>query len=355
MASIGATLMILLSLSALRADLAGPFWWAILTLVYLLAVLVVGAASITGPLPRLVRAWQLLALGGLALTVVWSVAGPAHLSLTYLLLPAMVAFASVAWRWRNALIFTALGALIPPALGLLPGIEIMPEVVSRAPLQLSTIGFVAIFQGVRHQLTAQWQASSDAVAARAELEGARAALAERARIDSFIHDEILTALLGASREPDEPVVRAHAARALAMLESERVERVPDGGGFVDLRARLVPLVPSGVPFDQPPATQSFDVPATVAEAILGAASEALRNADRHAGGPTRVRLAHTDRGGVLVEVHDLGPGFDSQRIDPARLGVAGSILGRMRALPGGAAEVDSAPGQGTRVVIRWTP
>lgn len=347
--------MILLSLPALRADLTGPPWWAILTLVYVLAVLTVGAASVTGPLPLLVQAWQLLALSGLALTLLWTLAGPSHLSLIYLLLPVMVAFASVAWRWRNALIFTAIGALLPPALALLPSVDLLPEVISRAPLHLSNVGFVAIFQGVRHQLTSQWEASTQAVAARAELEGARAALAERARIDSFIHDEILTALLGASRKPDEPVVAAQAARALAMLESEQVERAPDGGALVDLRARLGPLVPPGVPFDQPPTAQSLEVPAAVAEAVLAATAEAVRNAHRHAGGPTRVRLDLVGEGTVLVEVRDHGPGFDPRTVDPARLGISGSILGRMRALPGGAAELDSAPGSGTRVVIRWSP
>jgi signal transduction histidine kinase len=56
---------------------------------------------------------------------------------------------------------------------------------------------------------------------------------------------------------------------------------------------------------------------------------------------------------VEVSVEDRGPGFDVDRVDAQRLGIRGSILERMRTLPGGGAVVDSQPGGGTRVVVTW--
>mgnify|MGYP003463857116 FL=1 len=89
--------------------------------------------------------------------------------------------------------------------------------------------------------------------------------------------------------------------------------------------------------------------------VARAAEEALRNSVRHAGvGARRWAFVWVAVGEVRVEVGDDGIGFDPVMIDPQRLGVRGSILARMRALPGGAGTVVSAPGDGTVVVLTWT-
>jgi signal transduction histidine kinase len=49
---------------------------------------------------------------------------------------------------------------------------------------------------------------------------------------------------------------------------------------------------------------------------------------------------------------DRGRGFQVRSIDSRRLGVRVSILGNVRHV-GGAVDVDSAPGRGTRVTILW--
>jgi signal transduction histidine kinase len=88
-------------------------------------------------------------------------------------------------------------------------------------------------------------------------------------------------------------------------------------------------------------------------ALLRIAREALSNAARHGRGARAVvRLAGEGSGGCLT-VRDDGAGFD--------LGVAvGHATGfglismreRATALPG-SFELDSAPGQGTTVTVRW--
>jgi signal transduction histidine kinase len=55
----------------------------------------------------------------------------------------------------------------------------------------------------------------------------------------------------------------------------------------------------------------------------------------------------------IVEVLDDGIGFDPAAVPETRLGIAVSMVARMRAIPGGNAMVVSAPGVGTRVAISW--
>lgn len=96
-----------------------------------------------------------------------------------------------------------------------------------------------------------------------------------------------------------------------------------------------------------------EVPRGVVETVGAAAAEALRNSVRHAAGAERVVGVVVSPGLIEVSVEDRGPGFDADRVDEQRLGIRGSILERMRSLPGGAAVVESRPGSGTRVVVTW--
>ena len=53
---------------------------------------------------------------------------------------------------------------------------------------------------------------------------------------------------------------------------------------------------------------------------------------------------------VTAFVRDRGKGFDLDAVEPGRVGVRESIVGRM-ARHGGRAEVHTAPGEGTEVVL----
>lgn len=87
-----------------------------------------------------------------------------------------------------------------------------------------------------------------------------------------------------------------------------------------------------------------------------AVAAALDNVARHAGPTARAWvLVEDEAGAVTVTIRDDGAGMPAGRLAAARsegrLGVAHSIVGRLRAL-GGDAVVTSAPDQGTEVELR---
>jgi hypothetical protein len=103
-------------------------------------------------------------------------------------------------------------------------------------------------------------------------------------------------------------------------------------------------------------------PPEVVTALSGAAAEALENVRRHAGtGTARLVLrggapvtagTGAGAGAVEVTVADDGPGFDPAAVGSHRFGLAWSVRDRMHAV-GGLAVVESAPGRGTVVRLRW--
>ncbi len=101
--------------------------------------------------------------------------------------------------------------------------------------------------------------------------------------------------------------------------------------------------------------EDLDVPAPAVEALSAAAGEALRNAAAHSGAGRAVLTARgRPPGGVTVTIADDGAGFDPAQVDPARSGLRNSIRARLSDASGHA-EIISAPGQGTSVVLTWGP
>jgi signal transduction histidine kinase len=94
-----------------------------------------------------------------------------------------------------------------------------------------------------------------------------------------------------------------------------------------------------------------DVPLKTKEALYRIAQEALTNAVKHAQA-TRLglRLSH-DKESIVLEVSDDGLGFDPTGSYPGHLGLR-SMRERAARL-GGVLNVESAPGQGTRIRARF--
>ncbi len=179
------------------------------------------------------------------------------------------------------------------------------------------------------------------------------------RVASLVHDSVIVALLTYSKATDPGgAAVAEAKRALAAV------------GSLDHDEQLVERSPTDLAWDIQGLTTDLDleaafeysvegdepVPAKVAQAITGAASEALRNSIRHARADAavarEVRVTISDHG-VEVLVLDDGEGFEVRDIPPGRLGIRQAIIGRMAAVPGGHALVSSTPGYGTIVALRW--
>jgi len=85
-------------------------------------------------------------------------------------------------------------------------------------------------------------------------------------------------------------------------------------------------------------------------ALVRAAREAMVNAAKHAGVDRVDVYAETDGRTADVFVRDRGVGFDSEQIAEDRMGVRGSIVGRVER-HGGVARIRSAPGEGTEVAL----
>jgi len=166
-----------------------------------------------------------------------------------------------------------------------------------------------------------------------------AALVTRCRQDVAL----IEAALGAAVDPatGEPAFSSQASAEL--LDELRTVAA-------DLRARGLTVHLEGG--DADPA----NVPGRVATAIASAVREALSNVAEHAGtGEAWVDIYRTgeqDPYGLRVIVRDAGAGFDTARVDQARLGLRRSIAERT-AECGGRASIRSAPGQGTEVTLTW--
>jgi signal transduction histidine kinase len=223
---------------------------------------------------------------------------------------------------------------------------------------------------LRRQGTALDAATEQAIAAEAE----RARYAERMAHHRALHDTVLatlTAIATGRADPGAEAVRERCAREAAYLRrlvqqqaegdaapavTEAVERAVRSVECLGLRVKAQY---GAVP----------DIPGPVAEALGSAVTEALNNVLRHAGtGQAYVTVTglgdgETDdegqgaggkegrRGGVVVTVADRGIGFDPRTAGKG-IGLRSSVVARMEEA-GGAAEIDSAPGEGTCVVLRW--
>ncbi|WOC13048.1 sensor histidine kinase [Gordonia sp. MP11Mi] len=183
---------------------------------------------------------------------------------------------------------------------------------------------------------------------------------ERRRADALVHDRIIAFLL--ALEPGRPTsaTRASAAGVLDELdhwwdEPIEADTPVDAREFVQrLRttvARLGDDVAVRADIDTEASTRYLG---DTTSALLDASAEAVRNFHRHAGSDAScvvLAVVHDDE--IIVTVADDGIGYEPGETQPGRLGVSFGIFGRMAAVPGGSSSVLSAPGQGTRVRLRW--
>ncbi|HYG93405.1 MAG TPA: DUF5931 domain-containing protein [Nocardioides sp.] len=202
---------------------------------------------------------------------------------------------------------------------------------------------------------------------RAEREAAAAA--ERARLARVVHDGVLQVLALVQRRGSELGGEAAELGRLAGEQEDALRtliRTQDAvlperaEGEADLAAALGVLsTRPGVEVSLPGG--AVDLPAGVVRELLAAVGACLDNVARHVGDGAPAWVLLEDLGDrVAVSVRDQGPGIPDGRLDEAdaqgRLGVAGSIRGRLRDL-GGSAELSTGP-WGTEwelVVPRTTP
>ena len=178
----------------------------------------------------------------------------------------------------------------------------------------------------------------------------RARSQERAEVAAMMHDSVLHTLTLIQRRHEDPAQVARLARAQERELREWLygarksaaesfaEAIRAAAAEVEDRhgARLDVVSVGDAPLDPQ------------LEACVAAAREAMVNAAKYASEETISVYAELGEDRVEVFVKDRGPGFDLDRVAPDRMGVRGSIIGRMER-HGGRAEIRTAPGEGTEV------
>jgi signal transduction histidine kinase len=212
----------------------------------------------------------------------------------------------------------------------------------------------------------------DAVALRAEAERAEAVQAERARLARAVHDGVLQVLSLVQRKASEgggdlrelaalAAEQEVALRALVQADARSeaapdtpLTRRPSERATRDLMSALLRLQSASVTVTGP--GRPVELSAQQADELVCAVSACLDNVRTHVGELAPAWVFVEDLGdAVLVSVRDEGSGIPEGRLsaaaDEGRLGVSGSICGRMADL-GGTAELVTAPGQGTEWELR---
>ncbi|GIJ11180.1 sensor histidine kinase [Micromonospora andamanensis] len=214
----------------------------------------------------------------------------------------------------------------------------MMTAVMRRRIVRADTAFVAAQRAARHAMVAR-------IAREAERQQNR-----------DLHDTVLATLTmvgqGAVAGPSTALRERCAAdlRTLAALAEAR--SVPhDATARLDERLRTMLARLPGLPVaaDLPPCTVS----APVAEAVAESAHAALANVANHAPGARATLRLRQFAGALTVDVTDDGPGFDPATVPAHRYGLRESVRGRMETI-GGRADIDSAPGRGTRIRLEWS-
>ena len=198
-----------------------------------------------------------------------------------------------------------------------------------------------------------------AYAAAAEAAATQARALERTRFDALTHDGVMSTLLGAARQGASPRLAEQAKRTLADMDGFHKQPTDDdvlsaNAAVAQLRGAVVDADPTiAAKVTRNDEAQSY--PVNVVLTIAAATTEAVRNSVTHAGpDATRNVAARFEPDSIEVDVCDTGVGFDLRAVPPQRLGLAVSIRGRLSVLDGGRVTVESKPGHGTRIALRWT-
>lgn len=185
---------------------------------------------------------------------------------------------------------------------------------------------------------------------------------ERVQVDSIVHDSVLTTLISAARAftPQAQELAATMATNTIGYLRDAAAASPDDGTMVRLSALAERITDTagtyGTAFElRVRGVGTRSIPVQGAEAVYSAAAQAMVNSVNHGGGEGVTRwlaLRGVAPGGIEVVVGDTGAGFELADVPSERLGVRVSIIERL-SNAGGRAVIQSAPGEGTIVTLRW--
>ena len=335
--------------SRARSDSRGIALAAGLVSLLVLALLVAGALN-DGWFSN--WAWpQLISVAGLVL--IWRNATPDEQATLRRLAEPLGAAAAPAKPGRRSAIRLAIGALL-----IIGGAAWLSTMRASLALLRPLGGVVLVIAGIVLCLGPWWlRIARDLGLERQARVRAEEREKERADIAARIHDSVLQTLALIQRRAEDPQKVVQLARL-----QERELRSWLFEGRAPNEADADATLAFGVRQIQRDVEARYEVPVeavTVGDceldenlnALLAAAREATVNAAKWSGASVISLFAEVEPDEVSIVVRDRGKGFDPESVPEDRKGLAESIHGRM-ARRGGTATVSTAPGEGTKVLLK---
>jgi signal transduction histidine kinase len=298
-------------------------------------------------------------------------------SLIWLLVPVVLIGWQYGRRWFNVALvvvmvgYAWLGLLLGGDAFLLGGYALMS--FSRLAL-IVLVGFVIMrFVEAQHGERRALEAANRQLAARAATAEQLAESRERNRLARELHDTLAHSLTGLNLQLQAVETLLDHDPAAARVQLAEAEGTVRSGIQESRRAilalRATPLQDLGLAealrqlarkyADRTGVALTCDVvdpgvldPLTE-QAIYRVAEAALDNVEQHAAAAELVvKLSRQNlSGGLILEIADNGLGFDPRQVPPDRLGLHG--MAERAALIGSRLDVESSPGNGTRVTLSF--
>lgn len=336
-------------------------WWNGLGLILLCQVLIFAALGWLLPSRVLRAGWIAAPVANAVLLATSFLAyrGPLPVSASpwaWAFEAALVSYTVLTLRVRWGLVVTVATALLPMLSAAVFLGEVPRAVLVETPIHVANVIYIVIFGAIRARLMQLREVEALALEAESRSLRAQVSVRDRQQLARLIHDEVLSVLAAAMsfRGTPPPELRQAARLAVELFESPTVDRFEDEVRCGEAAERIVALLRRVDPSIRiADVVEQGTVPCRVVETVGAAAAEALRNSVRHAARAPRHANLSVSSEQVRVVIVDRGPGFDAAHVRGGRLGLTGSIVERMRELPGGDATVRSAPGAGTTVEVTW--
>lgn len=271
----------------------------------------------------------------------------------YAALPAGILVA--AWpRWSSISISVLVGSMLSAAVNHRYGggfallIEALNAAVTTLPLNYIVMRVLRTAKKID-------DGSQQAIKNARVLATQKALVELESRFLSFIHDKVL-AQLNALRRGILPFSVENVRESYALNAPQLVYQFWPVSEVISRIQIAVREEYPAIAFDEDVIKQaSFDIPAEAGSALIDAARQAAKNIAIHAPGSSAGLSIQVDREeeSIDIRIRDDGPGFHTDNIPANRAGIPLSILARVNQLPGGQAEIKSAKGRGTEVILQW--
>lgn len=212
------------------------------------------------------------------------------------------------------------------------------------PIAATTIFFEGLARAGQHRAVVLAQG----LRAQAQQDRERAEARDRYEAERLLQDHLLHALLALGQDSKVP---AEMVREECRATVRAIDQASDPSRLVNL-ADLVRADPAMTAANATVTDTARPAPAMAARAMAEATHEALENVAKHAHGTACEVTISSSHDHWLVSVVDDGVGFEVDSRVKQGSGLDTDVVGRLDDI-GGSALVTSAPGQGTRVELRW--